>query len=303
MQRQAVNLIPDEMPPPEYLGGLSRAVEAALHKIENPERRKILLWTLALEFYLNNMMEALPAPYVPTVGFLHPATEGDRFGVILHNWGRPNGPIPRPREEELMLPRSIYIRDHLFPVVVRRSAFIPHTNCHPYGGRGACFAREKDGTRNLLTCAHVIGGAHQIDLEDDYGKHLETGSVLTNAVSGIDAQVIKARLKFSTPLPAVNPIASYDNIIFEAGSGHRAGMVTSVTDTRGSLDRALPARVLINCYGVGGDSGSPVILGGGERKIVGLYMGYLQSATGVTEGVCQNAAQAAHVLDIELFDR
>jgi hypothetical protein len=94
-------------------------------------------------------------------------------------------------------------------------------------------------------------------------------------------------------------VGPWTDVGFESTTGKIQTKVTAATDTRGSLDPSVPARVFLARPGQSGDSGALVIDSGGLG--VGIYMGAIADASSTrTKGMRQHLAQAGDTMGLTL---
>jgi hypothetical protein len=293
-------LLPSADPSISFINSVPVDVQQRISNYPTLQRRAVF-WTFALAEVLEHQPYYGKLNLLPSFGFLDPDIEMDAFGVILHEI-HSNSAYRTGRSTllEARLP-ELKIDGFTFPVFVRRSELkLQTSHLHPNNGRGACMTKDEGNREGILTAEHVVGTADKIDILDDAGVYVEQGTVLATAGGGVDAAnigVSKGRLGNS--LATVNPVAQWMDIEL----GAQQGKVVSVTDNRGVLGRSVPSRVFTSVYGSSGDSGSPVREVHGNQNLAGIYMGQLQNiAASATEGCCQHAAQAEHVLGLALFE-
>lgn len=305
-----IALVPDFSPPNEYLNFIPGYVRRNLGA-ERVGSRRLIEWTIALsvEFqrrYEDYLGDANLHQIFPSYGFLDPDFEQDKFGVIIHHIDDPMTPW----DKSAVYEDNLRIGDITFPVVRRFSAIVRDASkMHPASGTGTCMARSrKRGKKELntptwlVTAEHVVHGKDDIDVFDSSGRFIEQGAVDLTASSGIDAATIKVTSqKVGARLHVVDPVPQWMDIELITQWGIMSGAVSSVTDMRGSLSSYIPGRVFINVHGKGGDSGSPVIDKNNPDRLVGIYMGFIMTKSGIVEGICQHAAQAEADLGVNFF--
>lgn len=300
---RGLDLIPNYLPPSSYVDNVPDEIKARIENIGEVKRRIAVYWMLAIESELEKRSLISDPGVMVSIGFFDPAHEANEFGVIIRELIDFSPSPAGGRMRFVKVPSSIPVGDVSFPVIRRQATLSLHTNLHPDSGRGTCFAK-KDGAKRLVTCEHVLAGKSDVNLYDDFGVHVERGDVMQLGGGGIDVGTVETTASFSnTALEVVDPIAPWSDIILDCSAGPLPGKVTAVSVTRGSLHPNVPARVFISVYGANGDSGSPVFEDSTVKPLVGLYMGEIITGAGISEGLCQNAAQATELLGLDLFER
>jgi len=293
---------PDLLPRADPSPNLIEADPAILQALDTLDSlpRHILRWVIALAtaFYRRQMWRYVRGYRFAAYGFADPEFESDDFCVLLYAF-----PIPGFQDEVMWLE----VGDDKFPVYVRRSVEIYHASLpvHPSLGTAACWAQSSKisapGNLGFVTAKHVLGGAQP-------GSPAQTtrgqGTVLDIGPDGIDAALVE-------PPPSVSPVlgsrltvvpivAPWTDVSFDGSqSGRIQTKVTSVTDTRGSLNPHVPARVFLAHHGKNGDSGALVLDSGGQG--VGIYTAMIVDAAGRAEGCSQLLAQVEYVMQLTLY--
>jgi hypothetical protein len=282
--------------------------EANLSRRETTEQR-VLLWVTALadEFGRREWSTRIPKFELAAFGFLDPDVEMDAFGVTVYA----TGSAPRP---SLTRPTASGIIDHLmidgyrFPVAVREYDFEPAAvTVHPQNGRSTCWASSRsNGYSGILTALHVVNvysNPNKIQLQDPTGAIVD-GVLRDTGPAGIDAALVEP--PYGAPptqtFLAVEPWpAPWSDVTVYLRHRTIATKITAVTDTRGVLDPALPARIFTARAFVKGDSGSGCSQQSNSAYI-GLLMGKVTTRAGVEEGVLQNLGQVESVLDLQMWE-
>jgi hypothetical protein len=96
--------------------------------------------------------------------------------------------------------------------------------------------------------------------------------------------------------------APLQSVQFEDRSGTlQKGHILRVFNYTTYIGNLFGQRVIANCKGVGGDSGS-LLLDSTTNEAVGIYMGTIPDGTGGKDGLFQEMAQVETYLSLELFN-
>jgi len=284
-------------PDPDWWHRLSLAPEGTLPP-DTPGTRDVLIslgWTVALSAREEEiLMIARTVPFFRywAVGLLHPSVDAGldeewrRFGVILYA----DGAEPDPGDASLRGSITFAEREAVFPVVVRRGVYTPGAPPAVPGGKLACWAHWRQGTRRgWLTARHVIAG-------------MPGSQVVDQAADCVDAALVDIAPHPPNPSPA-SLSAAVPRAQLPVDLEFATPVNTAVLDVSGTLginSAKFPMRFSTQAAGVGGDSGSLITEGG---LPFGLYLGHFNPARspGSHSGVGLALSQLKTLVDLEVF--
>jgi hypothetical protein len=262
-----------------------------------------------------------------SVGFLHPSTEVDSFGIAISGsdqafrvlavgpWGvlRRNGPVPLSDLRYILGRRSAQMdpvdeaayswRSELGtePYVVVRDApsFEPHCDPVGFGGgsRGALVRNYQATVVGELGCAHVISGGR-------VGDVVQLGLGATAAIIGLDNDVDLAVVKREcdhelTPRLLQRWPAQWMPCSFSGNATSITARIAQVTNTYGLFaDPLMPVWIDLDEAGAPGDSGAAVV-DQTSGNLCGIYRGSITHTGGIKFGRCVHIQQAEQVMGLE----
>lgn len=308
---------PDLLPPnlPRLSGDLEqlffRLVRRPDKTPDDQDLVRTLMWAAALQrtFEYERLWTKIAGFRFVAYGFADPVIEANAFGVIAY--------VAR---EDLAYPladgRAVRVDDHDFPIVVRQAEFRDHAapDENPRGASSACWARLNAGPptasgvdTGFLTAPHALNPQPAkvgmlVDTNRGWSTSSGQGEVLAIGPVGIEAAVVAPGLtapNLGLQLTATHHPAPWTDVDLIGYVTNVSTKITSVTDTRGTLNPLVPATIFTADAGTNGDSGGIVRT---SSEGVGIYRGDLVTGTGVIEGRAQHLAQAAMALDLTLYE-
>jgi hypothetical protein len=303
-------LLPKELPPFRYLQYPVVAPPAAglppptvpLEEELPFELLRVIFWTFAVAtaFRAEELWRAIPGYKFAAYGFADPESEADAFAVLVY--ASPSVVEDSDRRH------VVKVGEHTFPVFIRRWIEILHgaPTIHPQRGTAACWATsarlQHPSNFGLLTAKHVLGAQPQLAAR--VPTTAGTATIIDLAPDGVDAALIApagvTQPRSGSLLTPVVHITPWTDVIFDgAQSGRIQTKVVAVTDTRGSLDPSIPARIFLAKPGQSGDSGALVSDLSGDG--VGIYLGEVKDQAGRAEGFAQHLGQVTHAMQLTLY--
>lgn len=210
---------------------------------------------------------------------------------------------------------TLTVGDHRLPLVVNYGNLEHHGGPpHPVNGSGTCWVRnnakgEHSWTSGILTCRHVINGLPlwtPIDLEPSGDHNLPTSATLADFDEfTIDASILEVGESdwpdHISRMPIQRPAAPGQRVEFKDRNGSlQTGSVLRVFYFPTYAGNLFGQRVIADCYGTGGDSGSLLMMSGSGLG-VGIYMGTIPDGQGGKEGMFQDLAQVRDYFELELY--
>jgi hypothetical protein len=198
-------------------------------------------------------------------------------------------------------------------VFVRPAFQLRHApSLHPNGGRTTCLATSPSlNSPVLLTAHHVLEKqlnrpptkGDTIALIDGQGQTV-SGKVALETPGQIDAAVVEpsgaVMSAIGSQLNSELYVAPWEDIEIEFANGAALSKVTSVTDTRGSMDPRLDIRIFFTDHGQAGDSGT-LVMDAARQKGVAIYTGDINSLNGTVEGWGQHLGQVTDAMNLTLM--
>ncbi|WP_159595676.1 hypothetical protein [Hydrogenophaga sp. BPS33] len=296
-------LLPEEAPPEQYAIGRTRG---RAEDIRDPLLRRSYLWANALTLAaleattrFSGKFSGLSAGIVSLNPNQRPASiqavEGFAFGIGVHfaaDEARPGEVI------------TVEVGGRAFPLAIALGPYEPHgLPPHPAGGTGTCWITSTNRSKwhhGILTCRHTLAA---LSLGASVG--FQTNGVHVQPTRGhladIDACTIDAAIVEIAPgdwpaglsrLPICHTVAPGQSVSFQGRFGSGKGTVLRVFQDPIYLGNLFGQRVITDCSGGPGDSGS-LLVDNTSGAGVGIYMGEIPDGQGGHEGMFQHLAQAA----------
>jgi len=304
-------LTPEGEPPGELVPAPARALASSL--ISRPNFYRSYLWASAL---LNAVFQSgLPVP----PRFAHVSA-----GFVPLNASLPTGPRPSPkavgfgvyvlagRGEGGQTIENFFLADRFFPVVIAYGPIELH-GCppNPQNAASTCWVRNlgtyRPWTQGILTCRHALrmfSMGNTISLVPSVRHAQPSSSILADIDEcTIDAAVLEiqpadwpAGLK---QLSVASPSAPGQTVQFEDRNGGRqSGHILRVFNYNTYSGNLFGQRVIADCHGVAGDSGS-LLVDTATNEGVGIYMGTIPDGGGGSDGIFQDLAQVESYFQLE----
>lgn len=295
------DLVPEGNPPDGYAIGRVRGLS---EDIRDPLLRRSYLWANALTLAASEMasrftgkLSGLSAGLV----YLAPAqrelpirtVDGFAFGVGLLFTSEED------RQGDMLIMEA---GGRAFPVVITHGSYEPHgLPTHPAGGTGTCWVRStKTSTWNhgVLTCRHTLAtmalGSGVAFQASQHHVQPTRGRLADIDACTIDAAVVEIRPGDwpggLSPLPICHAVAPGQSVSFQGRFTAGKGTVLRVFQDPGYMGSLFGQRVITDCFGVHGDSGSLLL----DNNVgLGIYMGSIPDPAGGREGMFQHLSQAA----------
>jgi len=307
-------LIPSDYPPEQLVSSTQWELSLSL---ENELLRRSFLWANAIvSAGFQSMAPVEPGLSHFSAGFVtasseqllgldFPSAAGFTFGAYV---------LIRGRELKSSL-QTLTVGDHRIPLVVNYGDFEHHGGPpHPVNGSGTCWVRNNSKgvhtwTSGILTCRHVINGLPlwtPITLEPSGEHNLPTSATLADFDEfTIDASILEVGESdwpnHILPMPIQRPAAPGQGVEFKDRNGSvQTGSVLRVFYFPTYAGNLFGQRVIADCYGTAGDSGS-LLMVSGSRQGVGIYMGTIPDGQGGKEGIFQDLAQVQDYFELELY--
>jgi hypothetical protein len=307
-----MQLIPEGEPPEELVPELSRVLASRL--VNSPALYRAYLWASAL---LNaGFQSAVPVPprfahaaagFVALnaplpVGLSAPAT-GAGFGIHVLAGGSDGGQTIE----------ILHMAGRSFPVVITFGQIDLH-GCppNPAGASSTCWVRNlgsyrpwKDG---ILTCRHAVRtlsrGSTVALIPSLHHSHPLSSTLADIDECTIDAAVLEIQPSDwptgLTKLSVSSPSAPGQTVQFQDSTGKKqSGHILRVFNYSTYIGNLFGQRVITDCHGVAGDSGS-LLTDTATSEAVGIYMGTIPDGGGGKDGIFQDLAQVESFFQLEI---
>lgn len=307
--REALPELTPEAEPPA--GILPERIREAAHDFEDALLRRSFLWSSAITQAVFQSAVDLPSRFSHfSSGFIRwrsswtgfPAARGFAFGGYLL--------APSERQSARVVP--LEVGGMTFPLVVVQGRPMLHGGPpHPQGGTGTCWAKDRSGTaawsHGILTCRHVViplptpvplipSAAHSSPYSATVGDIDEC--TIDAAILGIDPFDWPRGL---SALGIAASVAPGSAIALEDNTGaSQVGTVLRVFQLASYPGNLFGQRVVLDCVGMPGDSGS-IVREHPVGDAVAIYMGTIPDGSVGHEGICQDMAQACAFYKIDLY--
>lgn len=313
-------LVPETEPPAgtvdPFALTLSGSIGAESEDIDAGLLRRSYLWSIAL---INAGFQALPHYCTHfSAGFVYVDPEAfDPYGWIAR--ARESflfggyALVSRDEEDSGQRIESISVGGVQMPLVITPGRIELH-GCppHPLTDSAACWVRNigthSTWNQGILTCRHVVDHLALGDFIslDASGAHSSpsSGTLADIDECTIDAAIIEVGPtdwpSNLSPLLLHRPVAPSISVRFAGRNTSTSGRVLRIFRYSSYPGNLFGQRVIADCLGIGGDSGS-LLKAVSTGRGVGLYMGSIPDRGGGYEGMYQDLTQAAQYFDLDLF--
>lgn len=306
-------LIPEGEPPGELVPEPARALASRL--LDRPNLYRSYLWATAL---LNaGFQSALPVParfahasagFVPINSALpggpRPPATGVGFGVYVLAGGREGG-------QTIELLR---LAGRSFPVVITYGHIELHGSPpNLQNAASTCWVRNRGAyqawSEGILTCRHAVHMLPQgtnVPLIPSVHHAKPSSSTLADINEcTIDAAVLEINPSDwpsgLTQLSVARPSAPGQPVKFEDLNGKaQTGHILRVFNYNTYIGNLFGQRVVADCHGVAGDSGS-LLMDPATNEAVGIYMGTIPDGGGGSDGIYQDLAQVESYFQLDFY--
>jgi hypothetical protein len=305
-------LIPEEEPPFELVPAAAR--DLARRLVERPLLYRSYLWASAL---LNVGFQS-PIPVPPrfshvSAGFVparvvmsggEPIVQpGVGFGIYILAGGN-----------EFRRVQTIRVGERYFPVVTASGQRVLHGRPpNPLTAASTCWVRNggtyRGWQQGILTCRHAVH-TNPIGTSIALAPSVHHSSPASATLADIDECTIDAavleippthwpsglkRLSVATP-STPGQLVGFQNHTGVSQSGH----ILRVFNYNTYIGNLFGQRVITDCHGVAGDSGS-LLVDSATNEAVGIYMGTIPDGAGSHDGLFQDMAQVESYFQLELY--
>lgn len=318
LNRELLNqLVPTGLPPESLIRAID--IAAAGRFAESPILFRSYLWAQAITRAGLESDVKIPARFNHfSAGFvLLPSNT-----LIMEGWPPPSpivggfafGGFILAGSTPVQQVQMLSIGELRFPLVTLPGEITLHGSPpYPAGASAACWVKNSGGltlwSTGILTCRHVVAGltlGTSIPLTPSGSHSLPTSATLVEIDEAtIDASVLEVDpVNWPTGLSSlkVNAPAAPGQAVELDGrfTTKKSGTVLRVFHDSGYAGNLFGQRLITDCYGIGGDSGS-LLIEGGTKAGMGVYMGTIPEAHGGFEGVYQDLSQVQRYFDLALY--
>ncbi len=303
-------LIPEGEPPGELVPEAARVL--ALSLANRPALYRSYLWASALlNAGFQSGVQVPPRFAHASAGFVPlnvllptglPSSNGVGFGVHVLAGGSEGGQTID----------VLRVAGRSFPVVITYGQIELH-GCPPnlQNASSTCWVRNlgayQPWKQGILTCRHAVRtlsrGSNVVLVPSVDHGHPASSSLADIDECTIDAAVLEIQpsdwpvgLK---RLSIARPTAPGQTVKFKDRNGiPQNGHVLRVFNYNTYIGNLFGQRVIADCHGVGGDSGS-LLVDTKTNEAVGIYMGTIPDGGGSSDGIFQDLAQVESYFQLE----
>jgi len=309
-------LVPTALPPESLIRSPDLA---AAVRFESPTLARSYLWTRAItraafesNLQIPPRFNHFSAGFVPItdeeislldLAISSPSAGGLSFGGYILT-----------RSTSLERIQNLSVGDQRFPITTVSGEIELH-GCppHPVNGAAACWVKNHGGVNpwqtGILSCRHIVAGlplGTSISLTPSSSHSSPKSATLVEIdESTIDASVLEVdQTDWPTGLSSLSVSApgAPGQIIELDGrfTSKKSGSVLRVYHDPGYVGNLLGQRLITDCYGIPGDSGS-LLLDGTTKAGMGIYMGTIPDGKGGRDGIFQDLSQVASYFGLTLY--
>lgn len=318
LNRELLNQLVPQGTPPESLI-TTRDVDEAGRFAESPLLSRSYLWAQAISrAALDSDMRVPPRLSHFSVGFvplppLMPTIEGwSSASATVGGFAFGGYVLARSALEPVV--QRLVIGDLSFPLVIAPGEIELH-GCPPYptNGSAACWVKNVSGvnswTTGILSCRHLVAGmalGTSVSLIPSRSHSNPVSAKLAEIdESTIDASVLEidpadwpagvSSLNATAPAPPGQAVELDGRFTTK-----KSGTVLRVFHNPGYVGNLFGQRLITDCYGINGDSGS-LLSESATRAGLGIYMGTIPDGHGGREGIFQDLSQVQSYFGLNLY--
>ncbi len=205
------------------------------------------------------------------------------------------------------------IGDQIFPLVIQYGRVEPN-GCptHPPGGTGCCWAEDVSGkstwSKGIVASRHVVS-SYPIGTSISLSRSTTHSTPSSGNLAVIDACTIDAAIIQIDPFYwptglqplSINSAIAPGKTVAQLNGQYTtvAGHVLRVFQYPNYFGNLFGQRVIADCHGVPGDSGTLLMDSKGDG--LGMYMGTIPDGAGGSDGLYQDLKQVEDYFDLKLY--